>query len=345
MTSESYCFSSQIPFLLLVVSFYCTRAADRHDKLLGALKYATRPRVYLPTPPFPPFRTSLRPSPLPDIPEGDPGCKQWGGRAGDRRICTWFWSVLVDATTTAATTTAAAATAAGTAGAAGSAASAAAAAAGAAGASAAGGGAAGGGACGVVLPPVLVAPQCYVVQQRHEDVFLLLTTTQEMPPLMALDVSESCEVRSIPCVPVYIKPQIAFVQDSGRVNVMVGVKHDPGKPVEGLVLLLPLPMQVASCDLQANVGTVAFDTVTKLCTWSIGRMPRDKNPCLSGGLRLSSPLPRPHVHPVLLAQFRIMGAALSGVRIESVVVRGEENRRPHTAFRSATVAGCFQVRT
>ncbi|CAI5535913.1 unnamed protein product [Closterium sp. Naga37s-1] len=152
----------------------------------------------------------------------------------------------------------------------------------------------------------------------------------------------SYRVRSIPCVPVYVKPQIAFVQDSGRVNVMVGVKHDPGKPVEGLVLLLPLPMQVASCDLQANVGTVAFDTVTKLCTWSIGRMPRDKNPCLSGGLRLSSPLPRPHVHPVLLAQFRIMGAALSGVRIESVVVRGEENRRPHTAFRSATVAGCFQ---
>ncbi|CAI5481765.1 unnamed protein product [Closterium sp. Yama58-4] len=152
----------------------------------------------------------------------------------------------------------------------------------------------------------------------------------------------SYRVRSIPCVPVYIKPQIAFVGDSGRVNVMVGVKHDPGKPVEGLVLLLPLPLQVASCDLQANVGTVAFDTITKLCTWSIGRMPRDKNPCLSGGLRLSSPLPRPHVHPVLLAHFRIMGAALSGVRIESVVVRGEESRRPHTAFRSATVAGYFQ---
>ncbi|GJP84553.1 hypothetical protein CLOP_g14612 [Closterium sp. NIES-67] len=473
--------------------------------------------------------------------------KQWGGRAGDRRICAWFWSAVVDASGT--------------------------------------------GGAGAVLAPVLVAPQCYVVQQRHEDVFLLLTTTQEMPPLMALDILSSllsllttylgrvcddslkdhfvtvyalldeafiggmpmtlepallkelvpppslltkvvdtitggvggesatataasavasmpaqlgrffgaagaavassvaqslarggdvgrtgggaaaaagvggagavgggvvvgaggavrvgssaalpwrplglkylqnelqielreqldvtvapsglverCDVygeahatcrmsgmpdvalsfvdarvfsdisfhpsvryrewqsdrvvaltppdgnfkllsyrvRSIPCVPIYIKPQIGFVRDSGRVNVMVGMKHDPGKPVEGLVLLLPLPPQVSSCDLQANVGTVAFDTVTKLCTWSIGRMPRDKNPCLSGGLRVSSPLPRPHVHPVLLAQFRIMGAALSGVRIESVVVRGEENRRPHTAFRSATTAGCFQVRS
>ena len=56
--------------------------------------------------------------------------------------------------------------------------------------------------------------------------------------------------------PVYVKPQ--FTSDAGtcRVSVLVGIRHDPGKPIDSIDVQFQLPSCVLSADLTSNYGTV-----------------------------------------------------------------------------------------
>ncbi len=92
-------------------------------------------------------------------------------------------------------------------------------------------------------------------------------------------------VPSLP-LPLYVKPQFSFSESSGRISLMVGPRLDLRKPVEGIVIRVPLPVCVASIDVQANHGGVGYDEKAKVIMWDVGIIPKDRTPILSGVLQL-----------------------------------------------------------
>ena len=49
----------------------------------------------------------------------------------------------------------------------------------------------------------------------------------------------------------------------------MGAKTDLGKPVENLVLSMPLPSNTAHADITANCGTVDLDIRQRICKWDV----------------------------------------------------------------------------
>lgn len=80
------------------------------------------------------------------------------------------------------------------------------------------------------------------------------------------------------------------------------------------------------------------------CNWSIGRIPKDKSPALSGNLVLESGLDRLHVFPVFKVGFKIMGVALSGLQIDKLDIKNTPSH-PYKGFRALTQSGEYEVRS
>lgn len=80
------------------------------------------------------------------------------------------------------------------------------------------------------------------------------------------------------------------------------------------------------------------------CCWSIGRIPKDKTPSVSGTLVLESGLERLQVFPTFQVGFRIMAVALSGLQIDKLDLKTVPARF-YKGFRALTRAGEFEVRS
>ncbi|KAH6819022.1 Clathrin adaptor complexes medium subunit family protein [Perilla frutescens var. frutescens] len=153
----------------------------------------------------------------------------------------------------------------------------------------------------------------------------------------------SYRVKKLKNTPIYVKPQ--FTSDSGtcRINVLVGIRNDPGKSIDSITVQFRLPPCVLSSDLSSNHGAVNV-LADKTCSWTIGRMPKDKAPNMSGTLALETGIERLHVFPTFQVGFRIMGVALSGLKIDKLDLKNLPFR-PHKGFRALTKGGEFQVRS
>lgn len=146
--------------------------------------------------------------------------------------------------------------------------------------------------------------------------------------------------------PLYCKPQIYYTQEggTGRVNVMVGPKNTMGKPVENVAVTIPFSRSTASTNLTATFGSVHYDEISKVCKWTIGKIPKDKSPILSGTVSLTTGSPVPESAPSCLVDFKVTMYAISGIRIESLALHNEKYK-PFKGVRSVTKAGKFQVRS
>ncbi|KAG8085419.1 hypothetical protein GUJ93_ZPchr0010g8437 [Zizania palustris] len=140
-----------------------------------------------------------------------------------------------------------------------------------------------------------------------------------VPPDGQFDLM-SYRVKKLKTTPIYVKPQLTSDSGNCRVNVMVGIRNDPGKPIDSITVQFPLPPLIASADLTANYGTVDI-LADKTCLWTIGQIPKDKAPSLSGNLRLEEELTHLHTFPTFQVKFRIMGVALSGLQIDKLEVK------------------------
>eukprot|EP00753_Platysulcus_tardus_P017546 PLAT6433.24.p1 GENE.PLAT6433.24~~PLAT6433.24.p1 ORF type:complete len:429 (+),score=203.18 PLAT6433.24:75-1361(+) len=156
-------------------------------------------------------------------------------------------------------------------------------------------------------------------------------------------------------VPLYCKPQITYHETGGRVNIMVGPKMSPGKKaagegkeretaVEDVTVTIPFPASVRSTDLNCNFGSVMYDEATKVATWHIGRLPRDRSPNLSGSIILAEHEERPEDRPVVLLDFRAPAVTLTGLRVREVSVVNQAYKLSK-GMRSVVKAGTFQIRT
>ncbi|XP_027349730.1 AP-3 complex subunit mu [Abrus precatorius] len=153
----------------------------------------------------------------------------------------------------------------------------------------------------------------------------------------------SYRVRKLKNTPIYVKPQLTSDGGTCRVSVLVGVKNDPGKTIDSVTVQFQLPSCILSADLTSNHGTVNI-LGNKTCTWTIGRIPKDKAPSMSGTLVLETGLERLHVFPTFQVGFRIMGVALSGLQIDKLDLKTVPYRF-YKGFRALTRAGEFEVRS
>ena len=80
------------------------------------------------------------------------------------------------------------------------------------------------------------------------------------------------------------------------------------------------------------------------CLWTIGQIPKDKAPALSGNLRLEEGLAQLHALPTFQVKFGIMGVALSGLQIDKLDVKNTPNA-PYKGFRAQSQAGKYEVRS
>ncbi|KAL6552329.1 AP-3 complex subunit mu [Orobanche hederae] len=149
-------------------------------------------------------------------------------------------------------------------------------------------------------------------------------------------------VKKLRDTPIYVKPQLTSDSGSCRISVLVGIRNNPGKSIDSITVQFQLPPCVVSYDLSSNCGTVNF--LADKCSWTIGRIPKDKAPSISGTLVLETGMERLHVFPTLEVGFRIMGVALSGLKIDKLDILNLPSR-PYKGFRAVTRAGEFQVRS
>ena len=77
-------------------------------------------------------------------------------------------------------------------------------------------------------------------------------------------------VKKLKKTPIYVKPQLTSDSGNCRVSVMVGIRNDPGKPIDSITVQFQLPLLIVSADLTANYGTVDIlaDKVSVLSTIS-----------------------------------------------------------------------------
>ncbi|KAI3445444.1 hypothetical protein Pfo_002109 [Paulownia fortunei] len=153
----------------------------------------------------------------------------------------------------------------------------------------------------------------------------------------------SYRVKKLKNTPIYVKPQLTSDSGTCRISVLVGIRNDPGKSIDSITVQFRLPPCVLSSDLSSNYGAVNI-LADKTCSWTIGRIPKDKAPCMSGTLVLETGIERLHVFPTFEVDFRIMGVALSGLKIDKLDLKNLPSRT-YKGFRALTRAGEFEVRS
>jgi len=143
-------------------------------------------------------------------------------------------------------------------------------------------------------------------------------------------------------MPVWIKPQITYAPNNGRVYITVGSKNPPDKPVTDLVVIIPLTKATRSAALTANVGSVKQDQITKIVRWEIGRLPKDKMPILEGSISLPADFVSDEA-PTITAEFVVKMTTASGLKVEGLAIRNVKYK-PFKGVRSVVTAGKFQIR-
>ena len=106
------------------------------------------------------------------------------------------------------------------------------------------------------------------------------------------------------------------VWGAGRVNVMVGPKSNlAGRTIEDVVITIPFTKAVQSTSLSVNHGTAHFDDATKCLRWEVGKVPKERSPCLSGGVTLAPGSETPESGPTLMVDFKIVMFSASGLKV------------------------------
>ncbi|KAJ4821223.1 AP-3 complex subunit mu-1 [Rhynchospora pubera] len=147
----------------------------------------------------------------------------------------------------------------------------------------------------------------------------------------------SYRVKELKKIPIYVKPQLTSDSGNCRISALVGARNDPGKTIDSIIVQFQLPPCITSADLTSNHGTVDI-LADKTCRWSIRQIPKDKLPSLSGNLILEPGLDRLHVAPTFQVRFKIMGIAMSGLKIDKLDIKNMPVN-PYKGLRAQTQAG------
>ncbi|KAI8977042.1 Mu homology domain-containing protein [Mycotypha africana] len=145
-------------------------------------------------------------------------------------------------------------------------------------------------------------------------------------------------------MPLQIKPQITSTNNGGRFDIKVQPRSTDGKPIEKVVLTLPMPRATQSVNASCNFGQYMYDPVRKSITWDIGKLSlKDIAPTLSGTFSTNETNPELSGLNVTLG-FQINMYAVSGLKVDSLRLF-HEAYKPYKGVRSMTKAGKIIIRT
>ena len=163
-------------------------------------------------------------------------------------------------------------------------------------------------------------------------------------------------------LPLYVKPVLSWDGESGvgKMSVMVGERRGLGSAANGpnaamaarscerVVVRVPFPTGCDRVEFHANVGTVVCDMALGVAVWNVGKVPRDKAPCLNGTYThaqgaSAAPRPQPPLScGCIAASFALAGETASGIVVDSMAVSEPYNVLKR--FKATVKGGRFHVR-
>ncbi|ORX59464.1 clathrin adaptor, mu subunit [Hesseltinella vesiculosa] len=144
-------------------------------------------------------------------------------------------------------------------------------------------------------------------------------------------------------MPLQIKPQILPTKNGGKFDITVHPRSTDGKPIEAIVLSIPMSKSTTSVNATCNVGNYMYDPITKTVKWEISKLQqRERAPMLSG--TFSSSDAQPDMGLTVDVDFKISMYSVSGIKVDSLRLF-HEGYKPYKGVRSMTKAGKFHVRT
>jgi len=152
----------------------------------------------------------------------------------------------------------------------------------------------------------------------------------------------SYRVKGLSQLPIYIKPTVTYKPGQGKIYVQVGAKFGSDKQITELVVIIPLPKQLKTTTISANVGSIKQDQITKVLRWDIGTLGDKKVPVLEGTIVLPTDY-TPDEMPTITAELTMKMFCISGLKVDGLAIRGVKYK-PFKGVRSVTQAGKFQVR-
>jgi hypothetical protein len=114
-----------------------------------------------------------------------------------------------------------------------------------------------------------------------------------------------------PQAPLYCRSELKYREGGGRLSFVIGAKPMAARggvsvrtatggmgssgpaaaggevQIEDVVLVVSFPRSIRTVDLSSEVGSVNLDPRTNELTWTIGRLPRERAPELSGSLHFA----------------------------------------------------------
>ena len=160
--------------------------------------------------------------------------------------------------------------------------------------------------------------------------------------LMSYKVSQQAS-RSIQktIIPFYVKPQITYSAESGKISIMVGLKTENSKTPEQVSVKIPLPSTTTTCDISSTMGSVSVDIKNGMAIWRIGKIKRDKPACLNATISCRNASSE---SPTFEVSFQLQGSALSGLEVDAMEVFNVKYK-PYKGVRYIMRSGFFQIRT
>merc|ERR1712141_86921 len=122
----------------------------------------------------------------------------------------------------------------------------------------------------------------------------------------------------------------------------VSPKQVMGRTLESVKLEIPMPKSVLNCSLTPSQGKYAFDPVSKVFSWDIGKIDAQKTfPNIRGSLSLHSGATIPDSNPTISVGFTISQMAISGLKVSRLDLFGEKYK-PFKGVKYMTKLGDFR---
>jgi len=144
-------------------------------------------------------------------------------------------------------------------------------------------------------------------------------------------------------VPLTVRPKMTLDGPTGKVKISLSCRNRNIKQFENVLLTIPFPRETSSFSLTASSGKVIPDELSKVVTWSIAKLPRDKTAELEGTVTLPADY-KHNVHPDIKVDFLIKQFSISGLKVETMAIH-EVSYKPFKGVRSKTLSGSYYIRS
>ncbi|TRY63168.1 hypothetical protein TCAL_10820 [Tigriopus californicus] len=145
-------------------------------------------------------------------------------------------------------------------------------------------------------------------------------------------------------IPVYARHNLYFSPAGhGKLDLTLGPKQTMGRQLENVKVEIPMPKVVLNCTLTSSQGKYAFDPVSKVLNWDVGKIDPQKLPNIRGTINIQNGATAPESNPTLNVSFTITQMAVSGLKVSRLDLYGEKYK-PFKGVKYITKAGRFQIR-